>query len=284
MTAGSLNRVQDTARWAAASRALESERDDALFHDRFARRFVGEDMNAMRELSRRVGGTWAVVARTVLIDRLLIEAANDGADAVLNLAAGFDTRPYRLVFPRSLTWIDVDHADVIAARARELGEQNASCVVEQRALDLAEADSRRSLFADVGARFRRLIVLTEGLLYYLSDDAALGLARELRALHPQRWIFDLHNRAVIEMIRKRTGGALRGTAEMRFGPEQGALIFEQCGWTIRSARSSAQAAGKLGRLPFFMSLLSRLPAPTYGKPGWPWAGVCAAEVAPGDAG
>lgn len=278
-----LNRVQDTARWAAASRALESARPDALFHDRLARVFVGEDMDRMLDLSRRIGGTWPIAARTVLIDRLLIDAAAQGADAVLNLAAGFDTRPYRLMFPRGLVWIDVDHEDVIAARSSVLDRESASCTVEQRSVDLADDAARRALFAEVGARFQRLIVLTEGLLYYLSDDAALGLARELLDLRPRRWIFDLHNRALREMIEKRSRGALRGTAKMRFAPEQGALIFESLGWNIRSVSSSAKAAGGLGRLPFFMSLLMRLPAPTYGKPNWPWAGVCAAEVGAGGA-
>ena len=273
-----LDRVQDTARWAAASRAAESARDDALFHDRLARDFVGEDMNAMLELCRRIGGTWPIVARTVLIDRLVVEAAARGADAVLNLAAGFDTRPYRLVLPRSLVWIDVDHTDVIDERTSRLARENATCVVEQRALDLADDSARRALFSEVGARFERLIVITEGLLYYLDDEAALGLARELHTLRPESWIFDLHNEAVREMIRKRSGDALRGTATMRFSPAEGALVFERLGWKIRSVSSSAKTAGSLGRLPFFMSLLMRLPAPTYGKPGWPWAGVCAAQV------
>ena len=247
-------------------------------------RFVGEQMDAMLDLCRRIGGTWPVVARTVLIDRLLLEAAADGADAVLNLAAGFDTRPYRLVFPRSLVWIDVDHGDTMALRARELDGENASCVVEQRAADLSDDAVRRALFTETAARFRRLVVVTEGLLYYLSEDAALNLARELRALNPFRWIFDLHNSAVLAMIRKRSRGALRGTAEMHFGPDQGAVVFEQFGWKIRSVSSSGKTAGGLGRLPFFMSLLMRLPAPTYGKPGWPWAGVCAAEPSTGNSG
>jgi len=273
-----LNRVQDTARWAAAARAVESARDDALFHDRFARDFVGQDMNAMLELCRRIGGTWAVVARTVLIDRLVVEATAQGADAVLNLAAGFDTRPYRLVLPRSLVWIDVDHTDVIEERTRRLARENPSCVVEERALDLADDAARRALFSEVGARFQRLIVISEGLLYYLENEAALGLARELHALRPELWIFDLHNEAVRELIRKRSGDALRGTATMRFSPAEGALVFEPLGWKIRSVSSSAKTAGGLGRLPFWMSLLMRLPAPTYGKPGWPWAGVCAAQA------
>jgi len=261
-----LERVQDTARWAAAARADESARDDALFHDRFARDFAGSDLNAMLELCRRIGGTWPIVARTVLIDRLLVDATARGADAVLNLAAGFDTRPYRLVLPRGLVWIDVDHADVIAERTSRLERENASCAVEQRSLDLADDSARRALFAEVGQRFQRLVVITEGLLYYLEDQAALGLASELHALRPECWIFDLHNEAVREMIRKRSGDALRGTAAMRFSPPQGARVFEPLGWKIRSVSSSAKTAGSLGRLPFLMSLLVRLPSPTYGKP------------------
>lgn len=274
------SQVQETARWSAAARAVESERADALFHDRFARRFVGPEMDAMLDHCKRVGGTWPVVARTVLIDRLLMEAAANGADAVLNLAAGFDTRPYRLVFPRSLVWIDVDHTDIMTARTHELEREDASCVVEQRPTDLSDDMARRALFSETAARFQRLVVVTEGLLYYLSPSAALNLASELRTMHPLRWIFDLHNSAVLAMIRKRSGGALRGSAEMHFGPDEGAAIFEQFGWKIRSVSSSAKAAAGLGRLPFFMSLLMRLPAPTYGKPGWPWAGVCAAELGP----
>jgi methyltransferase (TIGR00027 family) len=277
--APTLDRVQDTAAWAAASRAVESSRADALFHDRLAGRFVGTDKEALLELCELVGGTWPVVARTVLIDRLVMDAVEEGVDAVLNLAAGYDTRPYRLVLPRSLVWVDVDHTDVIATRARMVDGENTSCAVERRAVDLADDVARSAFFAEMKERFRRLVVITEGLLYYLPADGALALGRELHALRPHRWIFDLHNAAVGEMIQKRSGGALRGTATMQFAPSEGAAVFEPLGWRIRSVSSSVRAAAGLGRLSWPMALLARLPAPKYGKPGWPWAGVCAAEVA-----
>jgi O-methyltransferase involved in polyketide biosynthesis len=37
-----IRNVSDTARWVAAYRAQESERPDAIFRDRFARRLAGE--------------------------------------------------------------------------------------------------------------------------------------------------------------------------------------------------------------------------------------------------
>jgi O-methyltransferase involved in polyketide biosynthesis len=87
--------VSDTARWMAWYRAVESARADALFHDPFARRLAGPEGEA---IARQVPGTDAVyrsiVTRTVVFDELVLDRVNNhGADLVLNLAAGLDTRP-----------------------------------------------------------------------------------------------------------------------------------------------------------------------------------------------
>ena|ERR1700741_2601535 len=42
MTDPAIQHISDTARWAAVYRARESEREDALFRDPFARRLAGE--------------------------------------------------------------------------------------------------------------------------------------------------------------------------------------------------------------------------------------------------
>jgi methyltransferase (TIGR00027 family) len=116
-----IHHVQDTAIWVAMARALESERKDALFDDPLARKLAGPRGQTMvKELSRGTGGTWPIVARTHLIDSHVNEAVRDGVDAVINLAAGLDSRPYRLRLPESLTWVEVDHADVIDAKNEAL--------------------------------------------------------------------------------------------------------------------------------------------------------------------
>lgn len=274
----SLARVEDTAAWAATSRAVESAREDALFHDRLAGRFVGTDKDRLLALCERTGGTWPVVARTVLIDRLVLDAIAEGADAVLNLAAGYDTRALRLVLPRSLVWMDIDHAEIIATRRRLLEREESCCQVESHAVDLADRAARAALFDEVQRRFSRVVVVTEGLLYYLTPTDALELARDLHTLRPMRWIFDLHNGALNAHLRRRTQGALSGTAQMQFGPDEGPAVFEPLGWTIRTARSTAHAAAGLGRLPLGMTLLTKLPSPRYGHPRFPWAGACSAVI------
>ena len=277
--AKTVERVQDTARWVAMARARESERKDALFKNPFARKLAGTvGIGLLQQLSGKAGGTWPIVTRTHIIDRLVADAVRDGADAVLNLAAGLDSRPYRMDLPASLTWIEVDHADVIAEKEACLRDSSPACRLERVAQDLSIAEERRALFAKVGGRFQHLLVMTEGLLCYLAPQDAMGLAKDIRAT-PRvfRWIADLNNAAVNAYVAQRTDHALRGTAKMQFGPEEGPLVFEPLGWKTVSTTSIFKTAGKLKRLPFPMSLFARLPEPPYGHPKRPWSGVCVWE-------
>jgi methyltransferase (TIGR00027 family) len=274
-----VERVQDTARWVAMARATESERRDALFHDPFARRLAGPaGADLLRRLSGRAGGGWPIVARTHLIDRLVADAIRDGADSVLNLAAGLDTRPLRMELPSSLTWIEVDHADVMAEKEACLRDSTPRCHLERLGRDLSVADERRAVFASVASRFQRLLVMTEGLLCYLAPEDAMGLARDIRSIQPVfRWVADINNAAVNAYIARKTGHALQGTAKMQFGPDDGPLVFEPLGWKTVSATSLFKTAGRLKRLPFPMSLFARLPEKPYGTQGRPWSGVCVWE-------
>jgi len=262
-------------------RALESERKDALFNDPLARKLAGPvGMDLVKRLSGGRRGTWPVVARTHLIDRLILEAVRDGADAVLNLAAGLDTRPYRMGLPGSLTWIEVDQSDVIAEKEATLRDGCPVCTLERVALDLSAGAARARFLAEVGGRFRRVLAIIEGLLCYLPKDAVMGIARDLLAVPAVfRWIADLPNSAVVRFVEKRTRGAMQGTAKMQFAPDEGPAVFEPLGWKVASATSIFKTAGKLKRLPFPLPLLASLPEKPYGTPGKPWSGVCVLEPA-----
>jgi O-methyltransferase involved in polyketide biosynthesis len=67
-----IRNISDTARWAAMYRARESDRPDAVFHDRLARQLAGsrgqEIANAMPFSERQ---TWAWIARTYLFDEFI---------------------------------------------------------------------------------------------------------------------------------------------------------------------------------------------------------------------
>lgn len=111
-----IRNISDTARWVAMYRAMESERPDALFHDPYARRLAGERGEQIAStISERQLPAWAYMARTLNFDQLILGEVARGADMVINLAAGLDTRPYRLDLPPSLQWIEVDLPELIAS-------------------------------------------------------------------------------------------------------------------------------------------------------------------------
>src|SRR5579859_972160 len=102
----SLRNISDTALWVAVYRARESERADALFRDPFARKLAGaRGEKIAQELEKAQRYEWPYVSRTLRFDQIISEQVKQGADMVINLAAGLDTRPYRMDLPASLKWV-----------------------------------------------------------------------------------------------------------------------------------------------------------------------------------
>ena len=80
-----ISHVSDTARWVATYRAVESARPDALFDDPLADRLAGQrDRAIVAAAPRTIRNGWWLVARTKVIDDVVIEAIGDGCDKVLN--------------------------------------------------------------------------------------------------------------------------------------------------------------------------------------------------------
>ena len=145
--------VSDTARWMAVYRARETERDDAVFRDPFARALAGERGERIANaLKFGDENAWSFIARTYLFDRFVTRLVLHGADTIVNLAAGLDTRPYRMTLPPSLRWVEVDLPDILDYKEEILGDAKPVCELERVRLDLSNEDGRRGLFADLGRR------------------------------------------------------------------------------------------------------------------------------------
>src|SRR5262249_55180106 len=245
--------VSDTARWVAVYRARESERSDAAFHDPYARALAGERgeqiANATPFMEK---ASWAAVARTVVFDRAIAKFIAQGADVVLNLAAGLDARPYRMDLPPSLTWYEVDLPDILDYKADVLRDSKPRCTLERVPIDLSNEDARRGLFARVNRAGRRVLVLAEGLLIYLMRDSVASLARDLHAQPTfAHWVVDVVSPGLLTMMNEQMGDLVRQAgAPYLFAPPEGPEFFTPLGWNVAETRSLLKAAGKLGRLPF----------------------------------
>jgi methyltransferase (TIGR00027 family) len=270
----SVRGISDTAAWVAMYRALESERRDAVFHDPYARRLAGErGERIMVTISAARKHAWSYTARTHLFDTLIAEEVRAGSDLVLNLAAGLDTRPYRMALPASLRWVEVDLPDLVAYKEEVLRGDRPVCRLERVRLDLSDVAARRALFAELG-RSRRVTVLSEGLLVYLSAEQVTELAEDLAGPPSfRRWAADLVSPALLKMLQKQIGTPLsQAGAPLKFAPAEGPAFFVRSGWRPIEARSLLHVAAKLKRLPFWMRLFALFPDSRGTKPGQLWGG------------
>ena len=110
-----------TAQFTAAARARESERPDALFSDPWATRLAGEEGFAWLEKLGPASALWPVV-RTRFLDDLLRE---DPPRQVVILAAGLDTRAYRLPWAPEICLFELDQTRVLERKHRVLREAGA---------------------------------------------------------------------------------------------------------------------------------------------------------------
>jgi methyltransferase (TIGR00027 family) len=246
----SVAHVSDTALWVAVHRATESKRKDALFRDPYAERLAGERGRQIAgELEPGNGAAWSIITRTAVLDELILTAIRDGADTVLNLAAGLDTRPYRLSLPSSTRWIEVDFPEMIAYKESKLADARPQCALERVALDLTDRPGRQRLFARVNEESRRVLVITEGLLIYLTLDEVAALARDLHAMsHFERWTADVLTPELLEwLLTKQFKTFATGAVRMHFAPPGGVAYFERFGWRAHTVRKMTFESRRLRR-------------------------------------
>jgi methyltransferase (TIGR00027 family) len=225
--------VADTALWVATYRAQESERPDALFHDPMAARLAGErgkEIAAAMPFPRIMN--WVLVIRTVAIDRLILKAIEDGADTVLNLGTGLDTRPYRMRLPPTLRWIEVDFPHIIDYKNTTLASEKPVCRLERIAVDLSDPDARRTLFHRIGEESRNVVVITEGVIPYLSNEDSAALSADLFAVPAFRyWIQDYRQGGLQQWAPRRMKEVLKD-APFKFDVRDWLGFFTRQGWNI----------------------------------------------------
>jgi hypothetical protein len=139
-----IRNISDAALLATVYRARETERQDARFRDPFARRLAGKRGDQIADsipFSNR--NAWAWVTSTYMFDQFIAEQCQQGVAMVVNLAAGLDTRPYRMALPPTLQWIEVDLSGILSYKVRAAPWRN-----------LARRKARSSSFPTAGSRLK----------------------------------------------------------------------------------------------------------------------------------
>jgi methyltransferase (TIGR00027 family) len=170
---------------------------------------TGSPANAGVPSSRRLPARfWWLVARTKIIDDVVIEAIGDGCDKVLNLAAGLDTRPYRLDLPQNFTWVEADLPALLTEKEQALADETPRCRLTRHAVDLADPAARDAFLNDELAGPTNALVLTEGLLMYLEASDVDALSAAFKRPEVAWWMLDFAGPGLRKRMNKRTRGLM----------------------------------------------------------------------------
>ena len=189
-----------TAHWTASARALETARDDRLLDDPWAAALAGAE-GAAWMADRTPDSVLPIVLRTRFFDDFLLRITHEHAiRQLVLLAAGLDTRAFRLTWPAQTQLFELDQPAVLAHKARVLqaAEATPTCARQALAVDLTATWPEALLQAGFDPE-QPAGWLLEGFLFYLPNarlTALLDVVSNLAA--PGSWLgFDVINQAVL---------------------------------------------------------------------------------------
>lgn len=170
----------------AAIRHLESQRQDAFLIDPWAGALAGDYAEVMARLAALGAPSEVVITRGRLGDAVVMAAVAEGVDQVVILAAGSDTRSFRLDLPAQVTMFELDLPGQLAGKVETLQRAGA---IHDSLLVVVEADLREDWIAAlVAAGFatsRPAVWLVEGLLYYLDRPAGDRVLKQVSTASAQ---------------------------------------------------------------------------------------------------
>ncbi len=259
-----------TALGVAAGRALETQRPDALITDPYAHSFV-EAADApvpiptspqdLETEAWKDDVLWSSMAdylgvRSRFFDRFFAQAAADGIEQVVLLAAGLDARAFRLEWPAGCDLFEVDQPKVLEFKDGVLDARGARPGCRRRTVPVDLRDDWSAALRAAGFDPGRPTAwLAEGLLPYLPADAERNLFERIRELSaPGSRLaveqVDSDIRTLMDEEDMRHAADQMGVdmsalwhADAKEDPER---VLTDLGWTVRSD-TAADVAGEYGR-------------------------------------
>lgn len=243
-----------TAAWTASVRARESERADGLFCDPWAALLAGETGLAWIA-PRSTESVTPIIIRTRYFDDFLQRVTREeGITQVILLAAGLDTRAFRLSWPAGTTFFELDQTAVLAYKSNVLNAAQAqpTCTRQAIGADLTQPWTEALLAGGFDPQIPAVWLL-EGFLFYLPKETVTQLLDAVTSLAaPGSWLgFDIINSVMLTSpltrnwieMQAQSGAPWIGTLDDPVG------FLAQRGWAASLTQAGAEDAN-YGRWPF----------------------------------
>jgi methyltransferase (TIGR00027 family) len=178
--------LASSACWIAAIRAYESEHANRLFNDPWAALLAGQARqdwsNHLLVQGDKAG--MAIVIRTRFFDNFLLRAVGEHQiRQIVVLAAGMDTRAFRLVWPEGTKLFELDQPELLAQKERLLSSARASSTCWHQTLGIDLRDPWADALCQAGFDpLQPSVWLLEGFLHYLPVNSILYLIDTITSL------------------------------------------------------------------------------------------------------
>ena len=202
----------------ALFRALEMARpaEKRLFADPLAAGFLRPSLKLVLHLAgipllgmaipkfidhRWPGARTSAIARTRLIDDLMVEALNNGLEQIVILGAGFDARAYRLPHPATARFYEVDQPATSHVKQRSLKKHLGALPshVVFVAIDFNQQELGPTLERAGFRQQQPAFLLWEGVTNYLTEKAVDSTLRWIGSSAPlSRLVFTYVHKDVIQ--------------------------------------------------------------------------------------
>jgi methyltransferase (TIGR00027 family) len=244
-----------TAQFTAKARAIESQRANALFHDPWADLFAGRAGDAWLARQQSDHPGLPLILRTRFFDDFFAERMGDmSLCQVVLLAAGYDTRAYRLAWPERTRLYEIDQPAVLARKETLLQQEGAAPRCEQVAIGVdLTSDWSAPLLAAGFTPERPSVWLLEGLLMYLTQAEAEAVINSITRLTSQNsWIgLDLLNNATLTSpwTQERVARLAQRGMPWRFGIDDPRAWLASLRWDAQ-VTTPEEVGRRLGRWPY----------------------------------
>jgi methyltransferase (TIGR00027 family) len=246
-----MDSIAKTSLLTAAMRAVETNRSESegrLFTDPYAELLAGDEGKTLLVKAIAAAGEQPAIAiRTYFMDQKIINAAKGGVRQIVMLAAGMDTRAYRLTLPKGTRIFEFDRQEVLDYKKEKLKNVQPLCEVSSIAVDLRNDWQDKLIHAGFKKK-EQTLWLVEGLLMYLEESQVNALIERINTLASTSdiMLFDILSRTLLEVPHMKAQLQFLESmgAPWRFGTNEPEKFMQNFNWKVELSQAGEVAPSR----------------------------------------
>lgn len=236
--------ISNTAFYCCGIRMADATQKNSICRDRYAKLFMNEYGRSIYDKFKgETLSNASIIVRHRVIDDVLRQLLLSTPDlGIINIGAGFDSRPYRLI---GGTWFELDDPELMAYKNNQLPILECRNPLHRISIDFC-ADSLEEKLSSI-SHSGPIIFVLEGIAIYLTSKEIATLLDVLRKIFPKhQLICDLVNYKMVQIYGQKLLEIIEEIGTSFKAVDTPESIFLISGYQIKSIISVAEMSVDLG--------------------------------------